>query len=96
VTEWEKIRAAVLHRDGKCMNCGVTLGLAPHHIKSRGSGGTDEMENIITLCMVCHNAAQEGWLAVGHRGPRSVSKKKRHNILEGDRLKIHLRGLIGE
>ena len=27
----------------------------PHHIKSRGSGGSDEDENLLSLCMEDHN-----------------------------------------
>jgi 5-methylcytosine-specific restriction endonuclease McrA len=91
---WEKIREAILHRDGKCMNCGATWGLAPHHIRSRGAGGKDELDNLITLCMVCHQNAQEGWLPVGRRVTRSQAKRKRIYIYEGDRLRIHLKGLI--
>ena len=28
-----------------------------HHIKSKGSGGDDVMENLIFLCWVCHRLA---------------------------------------
>ncbi len=27
-----------------------------HHIKTRGSGGTDEDFNLIALCRICHTA----------------------------------------
>ena len=76
------------------MNCGTTMGLAPHHIKSKGAGGSDEMDNLISLCMVCHNMAQEGWMAIGHRETRSGAKRKKYYILEGFPLKVHLHGLI--
>ena len=92
--KWEEIRAAVLHRDGKCMNCGAVIGLAPHHIKSRGAGGGDEMENLITLCIYCHQNAQEGWLPIGYRETRSRARRRGLHIIEGDRLRIHLQSLI--
>ena len=51
-------------RDGRCMygllHGGCSEGKDPHHIKSRGSGGGDEPENIITLCRRHHNDAHAG------------------------------------
>ena len=90
---WEQIRAAVLHRDGRCMNCGVVMGLAPHHIISKGAGGSDEMSNLITLCMVCHRAAQESYLVVGHRMSLAKGKRGRYLVLEADQVRFHLLGL---
>jgi len=37
-----------------CALCGRTEGLEVHHIKSRGSGGSDEHHNLIRLCRWCH------------------------------------------
>ena len=34
-----------------------------HHIKSRGSGGGDVPENLISLCVGCHDRAHRGLIA---------------------------------
>lgn len=33
-------------------------GLDPHHIKTKGSGGNDELKNLISLCRYHHDLAQ--------------------------------------
>ena len=35
-------------------------GLDPHHILSRGAGGDDALENIITLCRRHHDLVKTG------------------------------------
>ena len=52
---YEKLRQAVLRRDGwRCQQCGRTTNLHVHHILFRGRLGSDSMENLITLCALCH------------------------------------------
>lgn len=42
-------------RDGnKCAICGRTEYLEVHHIKHKADGGTDDLDNLITLCDCCH------------------------------------------
>lgn len=54
-TFWNIRRDQVLERDGyKCRMCGSGSSLSVDHIKSRGAGGTDEMENLRSLCVICH------------------------------------------
>jgi hypothetical protein len=54
----------VLHkRDSVCLygiiyKDGCQGGLSVHHIKTRGSGGDDVPENLITLCQKHHHLAQ--------------------------------------
>ena len=44
------------HRNLKlCVACGGP-GTDLHHIKSRGSGGSDEDFNLVRLCRECHSA----------------------------------------
>lgn len=57
----EELERAVWQRDGyRCQECGVAVvvenGCMPqtHHIKPRSAGGTDDPENLITLCLLCH------------------------------------------
>ena len=54
--------------DGKCMNrqCVSTdkrnqAALHPHHLVPRSQRGPDEVENGITLCVLCHKRAHEGY-----------------------------------
>jgi len=49
----------VYKRDnGLCVKCGtfVEPGTIPHHIIFRSQGGSDTLDNLQTLCLVCH-----GW-----------------------------------
>lgn len=52
----ENLRLAVLKRDRcTCMLCGRTDGRKEvHHIKPRRLHGSDTVENLITLCVKCH------------------------------------------
>ncbi len=63
--DMKSLRTACLYRDGtKCRECGVTVwdhlpDYHPQkydmaHIKSRGAGGSDVLENVKTLCHQCH------------------------------------------
>lgn len=54
-------RTLALERDDyKCCHCGSTENLEVHHIKHRSDGGTDELDNLITLCAECHMKEHEG------------------------------------
>ena len=49
---------AVYDRDnGECVCCGahVDFGTIPHHEPLRGKGGQDKIEDVFTLCMICHD-----------------------------------------
>ena len=65
------IRHAVFVRDGgRCVDCGTRVveqsGLwwSMHlmHIRSRGAGGADELNNVKTHCHGCHMKAHGGQL----------------------------------
>lgn len=52
-------------RSRSCENCGQKPGdpnnpVDPHHIKTRGSGGGDERQNLASLCRKCHTGAHDG------------------------------------
>ena len=52
---WESIRAKVLERDQlRCKLCGKNPSAQVHHIQSRKKGGTNDLDNLITLCGRCH------------------------------------------
>lgn len=55
--ERDQVRLLALRRDNyTCQHCGATrTSLHVHHIIPREQGGTDELDNLITLCARCHN-----------------------------------------
>jgi 5-methylcytosine-specific restriction protein A len=57
--QWQKLRKLVLARDdylcAKCLEHGrVTPGNEVDHITPKAKGGTDDMDNLQTLCTPCH------------------------------------------
>ena len=56
-----KQRELTIARDGgKCAKCGATESLEVHHVKHRADGGTDDDDNLITLCARCHAEEHKG------------------------------------
>lgn len=53
-------RADPIREFGRCEFCGVPSDLCQHHIKSWGSGGGNEAENLTKLCFVCHGKVHLG------------------------------------
>lgn len=61
----QKTRQAVLERDSFdghpcCIYCGSPSALHLHHVKRRSQLGTDEKENLVTLCYECHAKLHSG------------------------------------
>lgn len=56
VSDWDTQRRSALARDGYgCQDCGVReTRLHVHHIVPRGDGGTDHLDNLVSLCPDCH------------------------------------------
>ncbi len=53
---YETLRQQVLRRDGwRCQLCGVMANLEVHHRQFRSHSGDDSEENLITLCISCHD-----------------------------------------
>lgn len=65
---FEDTKARVLNRDEyKCQICKgkhKDSKLEVHHIVYRSQGGSDEAENLITLCHTCHSALHAGCIKV--------------------------------
>ncbi len=62
------VRRKVLARDRHCCRapgCEHTKFLEVHHIKSRTDGGSNNPENLITLCNACHR--------LGHEKPEAMA-----------------------
>ena len=54
-TSYAKLQRQVLERDGwRCQVCGSMQNLQVHHLKFRSQSGSDEEQNLITLCAECH------------------------------------------
>lgn len=48
-----------------CRHCNNTFGLHPHHIVHKGGQcGTDTLDNLVTLCWICHRNHHDGFLDV--------------------------------
>ncbi|MCK9996906.1 MAG: HNH endonuclease, partial [Candidatus Krumholzibacteria bacterium] len=57
-----RIRREVLTRDKHCCQapgCHRTRFLEIHHIKPRSQGGSNQAENLVTLCASCHRLWHE-------------------------------------
>ena len=64
--DWERLRAEVFARDGgKCVRCGSTEDLHCDHILELANGGTNDIDNLMTLCRSHHSAktakARSNW-----------------------------------
>lgn len=46
-------------RRGLCEVCCRRLKTEPLHVKTRGSGGGDELSNVVAGCRECHNRTQD-------------------------------------
>ncbi|GAB6075182.1 RNA-guided endonuclease IscB [Desulfurobacterium crinifex] len=63
--EGKNFREKVLKRDNyTCQICGSRENLEAHHIIPRSKGGTNLVENGITLCKDCHKAVHEGRIKI--------------------------------
>ena len=70
-------RNAILHRDNyTCQCCGKkNCRLEVHHIKFRSNGGTDNEENLITLCKECHDRIHAGTVVLNKKPKKSKCLK---------------------
>ena len=70
-------RSAILHRDNyTCQCCGKkNCRLEVHHIKFKSNGGTDDEENLITLCEDCHKGIHTGIVVLNKKPKKSKNLK---------------------
>jgi len=60
-TSWDKLRPLILGRDKHlCQECArqgrITPATTVDHIKAKANGGTDDPDNLESLCWPCHRA----------------------------------------
>jgi len=76
---FENTKAMVLNRDGyKCQCCKgkhKDSKLEVHHIIFRNQGGSDEADNLITLCHTCHKALHDGKINPNFKGKKKGQLK---------------------
>lgn len=64
---FENVRAYILARDGykcQCGKSGCSKELQVHHIKFKSNGGSDNPDNLITLCSKHHDQLHKGKLVL--------------------------------
>ena len=81
----EKTRRVVKQRDGKCRwpGCDRRVGLEIHHLWPRSWGGTDEIANLATVCVIHHArlAPQGPMLLLGNpNNPAGLSLLHRDDL----------------
>jgi HNH endonuclease len=55
---WQQLRAKAKARDGnRCTRCPATTKLQVHHVIRPVDGGSDDLDNLVTLCSRCHRLA---------------------------------------
>ena len=52
--DWRKTRADVLKRFPTCAICGERATIV-HHILPLAAGGTDDLDNLESMCKTCHD-----------------------------------------
>ena len=86
-------REAILHRDNyTCQCCGKkNCRLEVHHIKFRSNGGTDDEENLITLCKECHDGVHAGTVVLNKKPKKSKCLKHatHMSIIRSQLLKVY-------
>ena len=84
-------RSAILHRDNyTCQCCGKkNCRLEVHHIKFKSNGGTDDEENLITLCTDCHKGVHAGTVVLNKKPKKSKNLKyaTHMNVIRSQLLK---------
>lgn len=70
-------REAILHRDNyTCQCCGKkNCRLEVHHVKFKSNGGTDDEENLLTLCEDCHKGVHAGTIVLNKKPKKSKKLK---------------------
>ena len=70
-------REAILYRDNyTCQCCGKkNCRLEVHHVKFKSDGGTDDEENLLTLCEDCHKGVHAGTIVLNKKPKKSKNLK---------------------
>ena len=79
---WARVREIIITRDHlRCKSCfkrKLFKNLSVHHIIPRSEGGCDDMDNLITLCVPCHDAIEETDIRTASEIYGYMTPEKRH------------------
>ena len=90
--EYSSRKDAILHRECyTCQCCGKkNIRLEVHHIIYRSQGGTDDENNLITLCEDCHSKIHDGKLIIDKKLKKMNLKYATHmSIIRNQLLKVY-------
>ena len=90
--EFSSRKEAVRHRDNyTCQCCGKkNIRLEVHHIIYRSNGGTNDEDNLITLCEDCHDKLHNDELVLNKKPKKMNLKHTTHmNIIRSQLLKYY-------
>ena len=88
--DFYNVKSAVLNRDNyTCQICGEKDSrLEVHHIQFRGKGGSNRMDNLVTLCSNCHGKIHNGELEFSkpvksfkHASHMNIMRKRLFEVL---------------
>jgi len=61
--EWKNIQELIFERDGyKCSQCNLNNNIVVHHIVHKSDRGSDNEDNLITLCSKCHSKVHNEYI----------------------------------
>lgn len=89
---WSSHREAIINRDNyTCQICGKkNTRLEVHHIIFRSQGGTDDENNLITLCTDCHRGIHDGKIVLVKKPKKMNLKYATHmSIIRSQLLKVY-------
>jgi 5-methylcytosine-specific restriction endonuclease McrA len=90
--EYSSRKEAVLNRDNyTCQLCGKKhIRLEVHHIIFRSNGGTDDENNLITLCETCHKGVHDGNIKLDKKPKKMNLRHATHmSIIRSQLLKAY-------
>ena len=90
--EYGSRKEAVLNRDNyTCQICGKKhIRLEVHHIIFRSNGGTNDENNLITLCEACHNGVHDGTIKLDKKSKKMNLRHATHmSIIRSQLLKAY-------
>ena len=71
---WKSLKESVIHRDQKCMCCGLHENLEVHHLLYRGRGN-ELLDDLTCLCSSCHSKVHK-YFPIRHWSVKHTRNKK--------------------
>lgn len=97
---YENKKKFVKHRDNyKCQHCKGKSGnnkLEVHHIIHRNDGGTDDTNNLITLCHECHTMHHKEKMKLKLPSKKTLTKRDMINLRDAAAMNVMKEQLIEE